>query len=168
MTSEEKTGSVDLTAGSGGDEKQNATRYRASVSASWQGPLPPPNLLRDYNEAFPGCAERIVAMAEAESRERHDENRHQRESVRLIVAGDVYSQKIGLWLAFILALVVIGIGGFLIYTGKLAWGTGLISIPLLTLVSLFIYGRKQQSDELGKINPSDDNDSEQTSLPFPK
>ncbi len=108
-------------------------------------------------------------MAEAESLERHEENRHQRNSLRLIVAGDVYSQKIGLWLAFILALFVITIGGFLIYTGKLAWGTGLISIPLITLVSLFIYGRKQQSDELGKIQPTDEaGDLDQPSLPFPE
>lgn len=166
---DENLGDADLIAGPSGQEKPPVRRYRASVSTTWDAPLPPPNLLRDYNEAFPGCAERIVAMAEAESLERHEENRHQRNSLRLIVAGDVYSQKIGLWLAFILALFVITIGGFLIYTGKLAWGTGLISIPLITLVSLFIYGRKQQSDELGKIQPTDEaGDLDQPSLPFPE
>lgn len=143
-----------------------ARGYSARVS-TWQAPLPPPNLLREYNEAFPGCAERIVAMAEAESKERHEENRHERDSFRLIVAGDIYSQKVGLWLAFVLAISVISVGAFLIYTGRLAWGTSLIGIPLIALVSLFIYGRKQQGEELGKLDPSDDDNSDQPSLPFP-
>lgn len=34
--------------------------------ASFEGPLPPPALLRDYDTALPGLGERIVRMAETE------------------------------------------------------------------------------------------------------
>ena len=37
---------------------------RVSITQSFQGPLPPPGFLAKYNEAFSGCAERIVAMTE--------------------------------------------------------------------------------------------------------
>ena len=38
----------------------------------YSGPLPPPEMLVQYNGAFPGCAERIVAMAERQSQHRQD------------------------------------------------------------------------------------------------
>ncbi len=34
-------------------------------AASFSGPLPPPVMLQQYNQVFPGCGERIVRMAEA-------------------------------------------------------------------------------------------------------
>jgi uncharacterized membrane protein len=139
-----------------------------STSSSFQGPLPPPNLLRAYNEAFPGCAERIVAMAEAESRERHEASRHERETRRLVIEGDVFSQKTGLILAFLLSVFVVSIGAFLIYTGHLAWGAGIVGFPLITLISLFIYGKRQQSSDLQKMIHQVEEDSPQADLPFPR
>ena len=142
--------------------------YEARVSSQWKGPLPPPHLLRDYNEAFPGCAERIVTMAETESRERHQADKHERDSRRLVIEADVFSQKTGLLLAFILAVFVISIGAFLIYTGNLAWGTGLIGFPLIALISLFIYGKQQQSNDLQSMIHRNEEGSTQGDLPFPK
>ena len=110
-------------------------------------------------------------MAEAESRERYEANRHQRESLRRIIDGDVYSQKVGLWLAFLLALVVILLGAFLLYSGKLAWGAGLITLPMVSLVGLFIYGRASQTGDLRKPTPADldeEEEEEQADLPFPR
>lgn len=40
------------------------------VEASYVGPLPPPGMLIQYNEAVPGAAERILAMAERQSAHR--------------------------------------------------------------------------------------------------
>src|SRR5687768_10547088 len=37
---------------------------------SWQGPLPPPEALRLYDEALPGAADRIIAMTEKQSTHR--------------------------------------------------------------------------------------------------
>ena len=44
---------------------------RVSITQSFQGSLPPPGFLAKYNEAFSGCAERIVAMTEQQLTHRH-------------------------------------------------------------------------------------------------
>jgi Predicted membrane protein (DUF2335) len=41
-----------------------------AFSESFAGPLPPPALLAEYEQALPGLAERIVAMAENEGNHR--------------------------------------------------------------------------------------------------
>lgn len=41
------------------------------VQRSFSGPLPPPDLLREYNQIVPGLAERIARMAEKEQDHRH-------------------------------------------------------------------------------------------------
>lgn len=40
------------------------------ISSSFEGPIPPPALLREYDNILPGAAERIIAMAENEGRHR--------------------------------------------------------------------------------------------------
>ena len=65
-----------------------------AAAFSWSAPLPPPDLLKQYNEVFPGCAERIVAMAESQSS-------HRQQVESNVIAGNVTSQTTGLWLGFI-------------------------------------------------------------------
>jgi uncharacterized membrane protein len=52
-------------------KKQEVTRVIHEVFASFQGPLPPPSILRGYDEISPGAADRIIAMAEREQAHRH-------------------------------------------------------------------------------------------------
>ncbi len=135
--------------------------YETVLAARWTGPLPPPSMLSEYNRAFPGCAERIVSMAEAESRSRHENERHERESRRMIIQSDVFSQKAGLVLAFLLALFVISIGAFLIYTDRLVWGAGIVGFPLIALISLFVYGRRQQTTDLRNLLEDEENQNDE-------
>jgi len=52
-------------------EKQPSI-IQQSVAAAFQGSLPLPSHLREYNEIVPGAAERILAMAEKQSVHRRD------------------------------------------------------------------------------------------------
>jgi uncharacterized membrane protein len=53
-------------------KKQEVTRVvHEVVEASFHGPLPPPSILRGYDEIVPGAAERIITMAEKEQAHRH-------------------------------------------------------------------------------------------------
>lgn len=45
----------------------------SSTNLTFQGPLPPPELLKQYDSFMPGAAERIMAMAESETRHRHSQ-----------------------------------------------------------------------------------------------
>lgn len=109
-------------------------------AVSFSGPLPHPALLAKYNEVIPNGAERIMAMAERQS--------IHRESLEAqIVAENVASQKRGSIFAFIICLVAL-VGGFwLIATGKSADGLAAIISSLTALAGVFVYGKYQQSKE---------------------
>ena len=108
---------------------------------AWRAPLPPPNVLAKYNEAFPGCAERIVTAAETQAQ-------HRQHLETITVEGDVRSQTRGQWMAFILALVIL-LGGFLlIYLNKDVLGTVFIGSDIAATVGIFIYGKRDQRQQL--------------------
>ncbi len=58
------------------------------------------------------------------------------------------NQILGLILAFVLSLVTIVLGGFLIYNDKSLEGFGLVLADLVALVGVFIYGKHTQREEL--------------------
>jgi len=96
-------------------------------------------------------------MAEAQSA-------HRQKIESEVVTGNVYSQKTGLWLGFILALIVISSGAWLVYTGRAEWGAGFISVPLVALVSVFVLGKRDQNRQLSATQGK----SPQQELPFPE
>lgn len=51
--------------------EEQRRRLEITFMRSHSGPLPPPEVLREYGEVVPGLAEKIVDMAEAEQRHRH-------------------------------------------------------------------------------------------------
>ena len=49
------------------DSPDQINQRKEFISAQFSGPIPPPGLLRQYNEIIPDAAERILAMAEEEA-----------------------------------------------------------------------------------------------------
>lgn len=45
---------------------QNSISVSAQMTELYSGPLPHPDMLKEYNEVLPGAAERILAMAESQ------------------------------------------------------------------------------------------------------
>ena len=110
------------------------------LQASWEGPLPPPQILEGYESVVPGAADRILRMAEAQS-----ESRLQIE--RTIVTGDSRRAYLGIVAGFVLSMVVIGGGIYLIATGHDWAGACLIGLNLVGLAGVFVYGSKSLRDE---------------------
>jgi uncharacterized membrane protein len=123
------------------NRKIRRTTTEIQISASqFSGPLPPPELLKGYNEAFAGCAERVVAMAEAQSRHRQAlENR--------VIDSNCANETRAQWFAFILALVVIVGGVYLLAMGKSVQGFSAIILAVGSLAGALIYGRTEQRKE---------------------
>jgi uncharacterized membrane protein len=112
---------------------------------SFAGPLPPPNILRGYNEIVPGAAERLLVMAEKQQA-------HRMRLESAVVEGNCKSQSRGMNYGFVIAMTVI-LGGFMsIYVGKDATGITFIVTALASLVGIFIYGKKKQGSQLQSKN----------------
>ena len=131
----------------------SATRY--------SGPLPPPELLRGYNEIHPDFADRIFANWEKETAHRHALEEK-------AVASEIENEKSissdvvrGQYLAFLLALAFLGVGGFLTYhdkqiSGVLFGSAGFIGIVLAFLKTAFKSRDNKNGNGNGKKEPSDE------------
>lgn len=111
------------------------------LRAEFQGPLPPPQVLAQYNEVVPGLAERVVQMAESQSR-------HRQELERQVVAANVAAEKRASWFGFIL-LTLLSLGGFvLISRGYGPHGIAIVIGALASFAGAYVWGKKQQQKEL--------------------
>jgi uncharacterized membrane protein len=97
-------------------------------------------MLARFNEIIPNGADRIVAMAEAQQRHRHDLE-------ATIVKGNAAAQSRAQWFAFLLAVLAIGGGIALVAFNKDTAGLTAIIVALATLGSVFFYGKVEQSRE---------------------
>ena len=108
--------------------------------AKRSGPLPPPAVLARYNDAFPGCAERIVAMTERQLTHRHTlESR--------VVEGRLAAERSGQRFAFALVLLALAAGSGLIAFDKATAGLTAIIGALASVVAIFVYGRRKEAEE---------------------
>jgi uncharacterized membrane protein len=51
---------------------KNLKQIKVSASSEYRGPIPPPEILYQYNEYLPGSADRILTMAEKQSIHRQE------------------------------------------------------------------------------------------------
>ena len=99
----------------------------------FEGPLPPPADLKQYDDVSPGFAERIVQMAEKEQGFRHrDIDRIRGMQSKIIGRGQVFG--------FILSLTIILGGILLIMFDKPTSGFVAILAGIATVAGPFFYG----------------------------
>jgi uncharacterized membrane protein len=130
----------DLTMGGAAPEPQpyparEAETAERLVAGQWSGPLPPPAALEQFERSAPGAADRILGMAE-----REEDHRHSQEQAML--QSDAQARSRGQWMAFVISLVIILGGIWLIYKGKQWEGLVAVLTPLATLVGIFIYSTR--------------------------
>lgn len=102
-----------------------------AVRASWCAPLPPPNALARYNDVLPGAAERILQMAERQQEQDHNAQMEAIGIERTVVVSDARRAYLGLLAGFIIFLLVISGGIYLIASGY-DWA-GIVQLALTCL-----------------------------------
>ena len=110
------------------DEAQHAVVVRQAYAA-FSGPLPPPSLLKGYEEVCPGSADRIITMAEKQQQHRHS------------------MEKWGLAASFLLTFTLVIGSIWLVYQGKELTGLVLLIGETVSLAGLFLWGRKRKEQE---------------------
>ena len=112
-----------------------------STEISFRGPIPPPEILAGYEGVIEGSADRILTMAEEQSK-------HRKKLEEIVIRGGSRNQVLGMIFAFILSLVIVGSGALLIYHDKSLEGLSLIVADVVALAAVFLYGKNVQRKEL--------------------
>lgn len=127
------------------EPKEIATVRAISHTQSFSGPLPPPQILQQYNDAHPGLADRIVTMAESEQAHRHGvEN--------TALSGSIGAEKRGQNYALTICTLVVLASFGLIWQGHEVSGSVLAAGTLSALAYVFITGRRDKKSS----EPADD------------
>jgi uncharacterized membrane protein len=113
--------------------------YRSGFS----GPLPPPHILKGYDLVQSSFAERIVILAEEQSR-------HRMGIEKKVIKGDDGRAWAGLGAAFFISCMTMILSYDLIKSDKEIPGTILSTASLASLVGTFIYGTNKRSEEREK------------------
>lgn len=106
----------------------------------FQGPIPDPQTLQEYQQVDPDFPKRILAMGEAQSAHRQQQERYH-------LKGSTIARLFGLGLAFLSVLVVCGVGAYAIKLGHAKEGCGVIAAVVVGLAGTFIWGRTKVQQE---------------------
>lgn len=137
------SGSTDVTPNPQNQKRLARQQMSMTQSFSFSGPLPPPQLLKQYNDVVPNGAERLMQMAERQQGHRHDlEN--------VVINGNVKAEARGQWMGLLISVVVIVAGTYLAAMGKQITGGLLVGVDVVALASVFVIGKQKQQRELDK------------------
>lgn len=98
--------------------------------AYYSGPLPPPEMMRGYEDVHAGSADRILSSAE----------RRQRDLARY--------ELLGLILAFFVALALIALSAYALALGSVAASIGVIVAGIASTAGTFIFGNRARHRQL--------------------
>lgn len=142
---------------SGSDKLDLQTSH--TISAEYfRGPIPPPEALQRYDDISPGMASRLVGMAEAEAKHRHEvESKLVDSSCTEALAYHAEVSK-GQTFGLIITLEALAVGGYVAIQGHEWAGAALGSGGIGGIVLTFILGRnakpRNDSREAPSPNPN--------------
>ncbi len=123
-------------------KKEQHIEHRVEFS----GPLPPPEILAQYEKILPKAAERILAMAEKQSS-------HRQAMEQRIIYSETFQAKVGMFLAFILVISALIIGGYLSLNNHPVNGLVSIIIAIGIIVETFILKRNADKKTQRTVQP---------------
>lgn len=121
--------------------RESITKILVSEKMSYEGPIPPPSLLKEFDSVIPNGADRIMTMAEKQLEHRIDlESKVVSANNRDSFLGVIFAGSLGL-------IAVVG-GIYLILKDKNIQGFVLMLGTIGTLVSVYIRSTKKDEQDL--------------------
>lgn len=139
------SGSTDVTPNPKSQRRlgRHQQQMQMTQSFSFSGPLPPPQLLSQYNDVVPNGAERLMKMAEVQQS-------HRQELEKTVVNGNVKAESRGQWMGLFISVAVITAGTYLAAIGRQITGGILVGVDVVALASVFVIGKQKQQRELDR------------------
>lgn len=103
------------------------------------GPLPDPEELIRYNAAVPDAANRIIQMAENQAS-------HRQNIEKSVVDTQNRNSTLGIIIGAILSLIIVISGVYCILHGHDGAGAVLVSVDIVGLCAVFVYGTKVKKE----------------------
>lgn len=113
----------------------------------FEGPLPPPSLVKEYEKMLPGSFNRILTMAEENAKHRSQIDLHEMEMEKRIIPESFDIQRSGQKKAFYISIVGIIAVAFCAYLNQPTIGSILAGTTLISLVPNFIAGIKKKKEK---------------------
>jgi uncharacterized membrane protein len=117
------------------------------VRREWSAPLPPPQMLGQYEDVLAGCADRIVTMAEGEQSYRHQREKTDRKNFGTYLQSDTWTERLGLTFAFVVTMTITVGSLWVINNGYDVVGFAVIVGEMIGLVGMFLYREHQKSSD---------------------
>lgn len=121
-------------------ELQEKLSLSITKTNHFSGPLPPPDLLKHYDEIQNGFAERIIKMAEQDAE-------HTRDMQRRILEAKKSEVSLGQIFGFLIGIIALICGTVAAIYDHPIVGALIGSGGVIGLVSVFIYGRSKAEGE---------------------
>jgi len=137
------------------EKQQVSFTADVKVTETWSAPLPPPQLLREFNEAVPGAADVIVS-------EFQEQGQHRRDMERQATEAHVFAVKTGaIWPPAIDALLVLsGFGS--IVAGRPFIGAGILLLEMIAIGVTRWFRTPQPNQEATRDSEDSGEDDEDT------
>lgn len=129
------------------EDRENSALRRhqvSSASVQFTGPLPPPSILKQYNDALTNGADELLSMAKREQEHRHRIQEKLVDAQILDQQQEREERKRGQYFGLYIGLFVITAGSVTAILGQPWAGGGIGSAGVLGLVSAFLSGRIEQ------------------------
>ncbi len=113
----------------------------------YHGPIPPPEILKEYNQITPGAADRIISMAEQEIAHRHEMDHKIFEVEKEGLKAEAFDSRMGQVFGLIIGMATVFCGAYTAVHGA-QWAGGFIGTSgVVGLVSVFVLGRKEYKNK---------------------
>ncbi|REF28653.1 putative membrane protein [Xenorhabdus cabanillasii] len=113
----------------------NEQGLKNKIGSDCLGPLPPPDVLKDYESILSGSTERILLFREKEQKFQYDNQ-------KLALDGMIKKDRRGQWMGFSIAMFILIIATLFALRGEMVFAGTLITIDLIGLAAVFVIGRK--------------------------
>lgn len=118
-------------------QAENNSKEKLEITQEYHGPIPHPNIIKQFEEILPGSADRILKLSE-------NEQKHRQNLEKKAVDHQIRIETLGLLFGFILALIIIAGGVYLLINDKSAKGFSLIIGGIAAIITPFIFSKKQK------------------------